>query len=63
MKLKLTIELDIDDGLYGCSDEEMEWLFNGIIMDGCGEGLILHSNEIGDELGVVKVLDVKEIKE
>jgi|TARA_Y100000034_G_C6707343_1_gene312271 hypothetical protein len=63
MKLKLTIELDVDDGLYGFSDEEREWLFNGIIMDDCGEGLALYSNEIGDELGVVNVLDVKEIKE
>ena len=56
MKLLLTIEVEIDDELYGTSDKEsMDWLINDILLSG-KDHLILHSNEIGDEIGTVKVL-------
>ena len=36
--------------------EGLEWFINGILKS--EDGLILHSNYIGDELGEVKVVDV-----
>lgn len=52
MRLKLTIEVELDDASYGQSEEEKLWMENEILI---GDGsLILHSNEIGDELGEVK---------
>ena len=52
MKIKLTIEIDVDDELFKFDDEGKLWLENEILI---GDGnLILHSNEIGDTLGVVK---------
>jgi hypothetical protein len=58
MILKLTIEIKLDDDLYGCSDEEKLWMENEILV---GDGnLILHSNEIGDVIGEIKkVTNVK----
>lgn len=51
MKIKLTIEAELEDG-YGIEEEEKLWLENEILV---GDGsLILHSNEVGDSVGVVK---------
>ena len=60
MKFLLTLELDIDEKVYGTDQDEVAWLRNDILL-GNG-GLILHSNEIGDEVGLVKVLDVNVLK-
>lgn len=58
MKVQMTIEVELDDDFYGNSEDEILWLENEILI---GDGnLILHSNEIGDEVGVVK--SVKNIK-
>lgn len=52
MKIKLTIEIDMDDDVYSSDVDDILWLENEILI---GDGsLILHSNEIGDTLGVVK---------
>lgn len=52
MKIKLTIEIDVDDNVYSSDVDDILWLENEILV---GDGnLILHSNEIGDTLGVVK---------
>lgn len=52
MKIKLTIEIDVDDNCFSFDEDAKLWLENEILV---GDGnLILHSNEIGDTLGVVK---------
>ena len=51
MKIKLTIEVELEDG-FGMDEQEKLWLENEVLV---GDGsLILHSNDIGDEVGVVK---------
>jgi len=52
-KVKMTIEVELDDDIYNLSNEtERLWLENEIF---CGDGnLTLHSNDIGDEVGIVK---------
>lgn len=58
MKIQMTIEIELDDEFYGNTEDEILWLENEILV---GDGnLILHSNEIGDEVGVIK--SVKNIK-
>jgi len=57
MKIKLTIEVELEEG-FGMSPDEMLWFENEILV---GDGtLILHSNEIGDTVGVIK--SVKALK-
>ena len=53
MRIKLTIEVELDDTVFLLrTDEEKMWLENEILV---GDGnLILHSNDIGDSVGVVK---------
>lgn len=56
MKLKMLIELEYDE-YYMHTEEEKSWFFDEILGD--KEGLILHSNELGDEVGHVTVLDCR----
>jgi hypothetical protein len=59
MKLYLEIELEYDSELmHGSDPEAVSWFYNDVL-DGTGELLILHSNLLGDEVGLVKVLDIK----
>ena len=52
MKIKMTITVLLDDELYANDEDTRLWLENEILI---GDGsLYLHSNEIGDEVGVVK---------
>jgi len=52
-RLKMTIELECDDRLFNESDpEEVSWFFNYVMK----KKLLLHSNEIGDVVGTVKVI-------
>ena len=57
----MTIEVEIDETIYSFAEEEKLWLENEILI---GDGsLILHSNEIGDEVGIVKkVKNIQYIK-
>lgn len=58
-KLILTIELDYDaELLHGDDSDAIEW-FNESVLGG---ELILHSNEIGDEIGPVKILKLPSHK-
>ena len=58
MKIKMTIIVELDDELYSDSEDEKLWLENEILV---GDGnLILHSNDVGDEVGVVR--SVKKIQ-
>ena len=52
MVAKITIEFELDDAVFGKSEEEILWLENEILV---GDGsLLLHSNEIGDTIGEIK---------
>lgn len=55
-KIHLEIELEYDaDTMYSDDAESRAWFFDTILSGRRGD-LILHSNEIGDELGPVAVL-------
>jgi hypothetical protein len=58
-KVKMLVELDYDAETMHSGDkckESKQWFMETILLDKAG--LILHSNEIGDTLGVVHVIDV-----
>ena len=62
MIIRLTIDVELDDELYGYSDEEIMWMEGEVLIG--SEDLYLHSNYIGDEIGkVVNVKDIQWIKE
>ena len=52
MKIKVEVELDIDENIWGShtDEEEMEW-FISLLNDKQSTFAILHSNEVGDEIG------------
>lgn len=52
MKIKITIEVDIEDS-FNLEDEEEKLWFENEIMVGNGS-LTIHSDEIGDIIGTVK---------
>lgn len=52
MKVRLTIEIDLDKNLINFSDdEEKMWVENEVLVG--NRELIVHSNEIGDYVGEV----------
>lgn len=58
MKIKLTIEVELEDAFNLADEEEKIWFENEVLT---GNGtLILHSNEIGDTVGVVKSCFIME---
>jgi hypothetical protein len=57
--IKLTIELTYNNKImHGNDKESIEWFYNYILKSRRKNDLILHSNEIGDEIGTVKVIDL-----
>lgn len=59
-KIRLEIELDYDSDLMHVDQAWHRW-FREKVLGGTGyEGLVLHSNYIGDEVGTVKVLRLIE---
>lgn len=59
-KIKMMIELEYDDDIYHGEDKSsIDWFGQSVLMNDTEDGgLILHSNEIGDEVGRVKTLVV-----
>jgi len=52
MRIKMTIEVEIEDSFNSMDEEEKMWFENEVLI---GDGtLMLHSNEIGDTIGIVK---------
>ena len=52
----MTIELDYDAELmHGNDADAIEWFFEDILMQ---DLLFLHSNEIGDIIGTVKIIEI-----
>ena len=60
--IKMTIELTYNDEvMHGDDPESIDWFYTGILMRKHGEDLLmLHSNEIGDTIGEVKVLEIED---
>lgn len=55
-KIRMTIELDYDAELmHGNDADAIEWFFEDILMQ---DLLFLHSNEIGDIIGTVKIIEI-----
>ena len=51
MRVKATIEFELDDS-FGITEDDLMWLENEVLV---GDGnLILHSNDVGDSVGVIK---------
>lgn len=61
MKIKVTLEIELEEGYILIADEEEKLWFENEVMVGDGS-LILHSNEIGDTVGVVKKVKDLEYK-
>ena len=63
MKIKMIVELEIDESLYE-TPEEKQWVRCEVLMNTDeGEGMYLHSNYLGDELGPIKVIEILEVAE
>ena len=59
-KIRLDVELEYDaDVMYGDSEDDRRWFFDHLLRE---DELILHSNENGDAIGTVKVLQVMNDK-
>lgn len=54
--LKLAITIDIDDNVWGTSEEERAYLHHKVLS--LDSGLFFHSNEIGDTIGEVISIEV-----
>lgn len=57
LKLKIVALVECDS-CYGTETEEIDWLLNDILRNK-KDRLILHSNDIGDEIGEVTILSVE----
>jgi len=57
-KLILTVTLEYDaEMMHGKDTEGLEWFMRDVLGDEAG--LFLHSNEIGDEVGKILVIDIR----
>lgn len=56
--IKMLVELKIDEDMFGNTKGEKDWFFKDILKSKRKNDLILHSNEIGDEVGSMKVLAI-----
>lgn len=56
MKIKMLVELDYDgERMHGGTIEGSAWFFNDMLRD---DVLTLHSNDIGETIGEIKVLKI-----
>ena len=61
-KILMTVELEYDaDVMYGTDDVSIAWFFDEILSGDKGQ-LLLHSNEIGDTIGTIRVLSIAPSK-
>jgi hypothetical protein len=60
--LKLQIELTYDDTVMHDEDIESVAWFHTILTDKTPGNLLLHSQEIGDEIGTVIVTKIEEVQ-
>ena len=58
-KLTMIVELTYDeDIMHHDSPEEVAWFMDSILLNPPPESLLLHSNELGDTIGEVKILSI-----
>ena len=56
-KIRMLVEVEYDAvGMHGDEPESKRWFMENVLLDKAG--LLLHSNEIGDTVGTVLVLEV-----
>ena len=53
MKIKVTLEIELEEGFVTGKDEDEKMWFENEVMVADGN-LVLHSNDIGDTVGIVK---------
>jgi len=59
--IKIIAELRYDDKIMHDKDKEsIDWFYNDILKSKRKNDLVLHSNEIGDEIGTIKIIKLKE---
>lgn len=51
MRIKATIEFELED-TFGIQEDDLIWLETEVLI--ADDNLILHSNDIGDTVGVIK---------
>ena len=58
--IKLEVELTYDNGIiHGDDPAAIEWFYSNILKQSENdELLLLHSNEIGDTIGEIKVINI-----
>ena len=57
--IKLHVDFTYDaKTMHGSDKESMEWFYNEILKSKRKNDLILHSNEIGDEIGTIRVTSI-----
>jgi len=54
LTLKITLEYD-EDLMHGDDESSREWFRSSILQ---ADHLVLHSNEIGDEVGTIKAVSI-----
>jgi len=59
MNIKLLIELEYDEDIHGDDEDGIYW-FKNSILTGTNGILLLHSNELGETIGSVNVLEIKQ---
>lgn len=58
-KIKMIIELNYDAKLmHGDDKESIDWFYKDILGSKRKNDLSIHSNEIGDEIGTIKVVKI-----
>lgn len=61
--IRLEIELTYDaDLMYGDDADGLTWFYDEVLLDLDNEGLILHSNMVGEEIGTVKIISIQGTK-
>jgi hypothetical protein len=57
--IKIVAELRYDDKImHGNDKESKDWFYNDILKSKRKNDLILHSKEIGDEIGTMKITSI-----
>lgn len=62
LKLVAVLEYD-DDAMHGSDPDAIEWFRDAVLLGGMDESssLLLHSNELGDTIGEVRVLSIEDL--
>ena len=56
--LTMVVELTFDEEIHGTDIDSANFFYYQVLKDADEQGIILHSNMIGDEIGKIKVLEI-----